>query len=387
MRRSARVLGGLLAMALTLASLHAMAETQPSGRDFNHKTTGFSLSGGHATAACETCHVGGMFKGTPKKCDDCHAVGKRVVATPKSNAHLVTDAPCESCHFNTSTWLGARYNHGAAMLGLCITCHNGRTAKAKHAGHVATTFSCDQCHRTSSWIPASWNHTGSIYSGQDCSSCHKAGGPGRNYTTTAKHSTFINSLAISNCKSCHTNYYSFFSHYYIHDKPFVSCGECHANPAYTTAGGVTQSANPVHPSATIVGITNCESCHTRTYASFAGTLYRHNDAAFAAAPDCLTCHSGAYAGIKGIPSNHIPLDATAKCNVCHVSGSSWGGMQHSQVATIQCKTCHLKGGPVYLGNMDKKGIGHEGWNGTGDCSQAGCHAPAGPRGIAFVKWD
>jgi hypothetical protein len=369
--------------------MQAIAETKLGGRDFNHNTTGFTLSGGHATTACETCHVGGVFKGTPKNCDGCHSLGKRVVATPKSTGHVVTDAPCESCHFNTSTWLGARYNHGAAVPGQCTTCHNGRAAKGKHAAHVATTYSCDQCHRSSSWVPASWNHTGATYSGQDCGTCHKTGGPGRNYTTTAKHTTFISSLAISNCKSCHTNYYSFYSHYYIHDKPFFSCAECHANPSYTTAGGVTQAVKPIHTFATIAGITNCESCHARSYASFVGARYLHNDAAFGA-NDCLTCHNSANQtayGIKAMPPNHIPLDATARCNVCHVSGSSWGGMQHSQVATLPCTTCHLKGGPVYLGNMDKKGVGHEGWNGTGDCSQAGCHRPAGSRGIAFVDWD
>lgn len=385
MKRFGQVLSSLIAMVLTVATVQVMAESQKGGRDFNHSTTGFTLTGGHATTVCETCHVDGVFKGTPKNCDGCHALGQRVVATPKSTSHILTDAPCESCHFNTSTFLGARYNHAAATPGQCASCHNGRSAKGKHASHAATTFSCDQCHRTSSWIPASWNHTGSSYSGQDCSICHKAGGLGRNYTTTAKHTTFINSLAISNCKSCHTNYYSFFSHYYIHDKPFVSCGECHANPAYTTAGGVTQAVNVIHGSATAVGITNCESCHVRSYASFAGARYLHNDAAFGAG-DCLTCHNGAYASIRGMPTNHIPLDVTAKCNVCHLSGSSWGGMQHSQVQTHACKTCHLKG-TSYLGNMDKKGVGHEGWSGTGDCSQSGCHAPAGSRGIAFVKWD
>jgi len=152
MNRIAKVLSSVLAAGLMLVSLQTQAAS--GARDFNHMTTGFPLSGGHAVAACETCHVGGVFKGTPKTCDGCHAAGKRVVATPKTNSHIVTDAPCESCHFNTSTWLGARYNHGTAQPGGCLTCHNGRLSFAKPASHSTNinkaTKSCDSCHRSSS---------------------------------------------------------------------------------------------------------------------------------------------------------------------------------------------------------------------------------------------
>ena len=83
-----RVFGNVLAVLLTAFSIHAMADAQLVGRDFNHAATGFPLTGLHATAACETCHVAGVFKGTAKTCDGCHALGKRVVATPKSTSHI-----------------------------------------------------------------------------------------------------------------------------------------------------------------------------------------------------------------------------------------------------------------------------------------------------------
>ena len=66
MQRLGRVLGNLFAVLLTVFSMQAMAETQLAGRDFDHAATGFPLTGGHATAACETCHVAGVFKGTAK---------------------------------------------------------------------------------------------------------------------------------------------------------------------------------------------------------------------------------------------------------------------------------------------------------------------------------
>ncbi|MFA7400165.1 MAG: hypothetical protein WCZ98_06770, partial [Sideroxydans sp.] len=173
MKRLERVLGSLFAVALTVFSLQAFAAAQMGGRDFNHMTTGFILSGGHAVAACETCHIGGVFKGTPRACDGCHAVGKRIIATPKTNSHIVTDAPCESCHFNTATWLGARFNHGTAIQGQCTNCHNGRIAQGKpNTGRHLTpngSKSCDSCHRTSAWSPHSWNHNGVVGT---CSTCH-----------------------------------------------------------------------------------------------------------------------------------------------------------------------------------------------------------------------
>lgn len=325
MKRLGRILGNLLAMGLTIASLQAMAETQSVGRDFNHMTTGYPLLGGHATAACESCHVGGVFKGTPKACDGCHAVGRRVLATPKSNTHIVTDAPCESCHFNTSTWLGARYSHAAVIPGRCTDCHNGRITKGKHAAHIATTNNCDSCHRTSTFIPASWNHTGAQYTGQNCATCHN-GTTARTYTNAAYHNVYI-AKGIVQCNSCHTNYTSFYSHRYDH-------------------AGV--------------------------------------------AANCVTCHTAANSpAIRAMAANHIPISVGASCNACHTNTASWASvsMQHvGQITTTPCKTCHLSG-TNYIGNMDKKGYGHEGMQAADDCSQGGCHKPGGNRGTLYIKWD
>ncbi len=315
MKRLGRVLAYLLATALTATTLCAVAETQLGGRDFNHMTTGFPLSGGHATAACETCHIGGVFKGAPRNCDGCHALGKRIVATPKSNSHLVTDAPCESCHFNTATFLGARYNHGTAKLGQCTTCHNGRISQAKSANHIPTTASCEQCHRSSTWVPARWNHTGAQYAGQDCATlCHN-GSTARTFTNTAYHGSYT-ALGIASCKSCHNNYTSFYIERYL-----------------------------------------------------------HNDAAYSAKTDCLGCHDGTHAGVRGIPSNHTfalasLMNTPAQCNWCHSTTSVWVGMNHNQVkAGTQCRACHLTGTSNFAG-MTQKSTGHEGMGGQ-DCDD--CH--------------
>lgn len=347
MKRLGRVLGSLLVMVLTVASLQAMAETKMGGRDFNHMTTGFPLSGGHATAACETCHTGGVFKGTPKNCDGCHAVGSRIVATPKSSNHIVTDAPCESCHFNTATWLGARYNHGNAKTGQCKTCHNGRQATAKPASHnigQKATASCDSCHRSFAWIPASWNHIGVVP--KTCTNCHVPGGQSSISKPSSHTPTSIKGM--NQCDDCH-NTFGWYPALFKHNTG-AACSSCH--------NGILAAGKP---SGHVATVDECNQCHFNT-TTWLGAL-----------------------GAK--PANHIPYNGGVQCASCHIGNTvTTGPTLHTYVSSLACKTCHLKG-TSYLGNMDKKDIGHEGWNGAGDCSQSGCHKPAGSRGVAFVKWD
>lgn len=427
----------LFVVMLGLLSLQTLAETQTGGRNFNHMTTGFPLSGGHASAACETCHTGGVFKGTPRTCDGCHAVGRRIVATPKSSSHVITDAPCESCHFNTATWLGARFNHGTAKSGQCATCHNGRIATGKSAGHTVTVASCDQCHRTSAWVPASWNHNGVT---GDCASCHNAAGPGRTFTSATHVSlSLMATMGIANCNACHKNFYSFYSHYYDHAGASTLCETCHGNAAYV---GVKQKTSAIHTVTTSMGL-SCQSCH-KSFASFTNAKYDHSGAStacdschgkynaplyagvpaptslihsallslpvtttcnschksfgtfsgakfdHAGATQCSLCHSGAYAssGIRGKSAGHIAyLSNASECSACH-STSSWGSTVsgaslHNYLTTMTaphtptCRSCH----------NNQAHDGEDGANASMDCSRAGCHDPAGTKGRAFVNWD
>ena len=324
MKAAGRNLSYALAFSLAAFAVQAVAATQ-GGTNFNHLSTGFPLSGGHAVAACETCHVGGIFKGTPRACDGCHATGKRIVATTKTNSHIVTDAPCENCHFNTATWSGARYNHSAARVGDCLSCHNGRISTGKPSNHIPTTESCDRCHRTSTWTPASWNHTGAEYIGVDCLNCHN-GSTARTYTNTAIHSSYI-ALGITTCRSCHNNF-TRFSIYH----------------------------------------------------------YGHNDAGYLAQADCLGCHDGTKVGVRGFPNNHQfalqnLINLPVNCESCHSTTATWVGMNHSVIKPgTLCRECHEKGKQNFAG-MRQKGVGHKKWNGSGDCTNSGCHSPTN-----FTSW-
>jgi hypothetical protein len=353
MKRLKNLLGGLIAVALTVFSLQSVAaDAQLSGRDFNHMSTGFMLSGGHAVAACETCHIGGVFKGTPRACDGCHANGKRIVATPKSNAHIVSDAQCDTCHFNTATFLGARYNHANATPGQCRTCHNGRLSMSKPNSHSTgrkATESCDGCHRSISWLPATWNHDAT--SANHCSDCHNGTqAPGKNHAapvTTMKNS--------NQCDSCHT-YLAWIPAVYKHNEP-GTCSSCHNNSKALGKGlshGVTTA--------------ECNTCHTN-YISFLGASY-HNGLT---AGICGTCHIGGTSGVMGKPANHIPVTGN-NCDLCHTSLTNFAiyTMNHAGNGnTATCVACHATGSAYPVLTKVTTGPSHQGSTVGQECHT--CH--------------
>lgn len=376
---------------LGILALSATAVAAPTGKgDFNHLTTGFPLSGGHAVAVCESCHAGGVFKGTPKNCDGCHALGKRVVATPKSNSHIVTDAPCESCHFNTATFLGARFNHATAQPEQCRTCHNSRIEQGKPASHGSgkkATDSCDHCHRTYAWIPASWNHIG-VAPGT-CKSCHE-----NSAVVSLENLKPAGHITVAKftyqCDECHS-LIGWFPARYKHNTPGI-CANCHD-------GNIAIGKTGTHVAPALKGINPCEDCHSVT--GWLPARFKHNTGAACSSchsttsglalppptshnsfigwpTECNECHLStvSFSGALGAkPANHIPYTTVAKCTNCHTSGIGnavvTGAALHAYVSTI-CKTCH-NSSPVYLGGMQRKTIGsHEGSKSSDDCTS--CHA-------------
>ena len=369
----------VLALVLPGAAMAApVGPAKLTGADgFNHMSTGFPLYGMHATTACETCHVGGVFKGTPRNCDGCHAVGKRVVAIPKLSNHIITDAPCESCHFNTSTFLGARYNHAIATPSQCQTCHNGRIALGKPASHNSgskATASCDSCHRTSAFLPASWNHNGVVPG--TCTTCHNGsaaiGKPG-SHTTVAK--------ATFQCDDCHS-FFGWIPAKYKHNTPGV-CANCHN-------GSIAIGKTSTHTG--MKGTLACDSCHRTT--GWLPASYNHTGAGacsschngtsatgkpgshIATTDECNQCHTSTTTWVGALgskPANHIPYNSGTLCNSCHVADRVVTGATLHAYVSATCKTCHDSNSPSYLGVTGKKTLGnHEGSKTSQDCIS--CHA-------------
>lgn len=352
----------LVILTLSVFSMLATAAETDAGdtggkavaERFNHMATGFPLTGQHITAECGSCHVGGIFKGTARNCSGCHTKGQRVVATTMSSKHLVTTEPCEVCHSNTVTFYGARYNHGKAIAGQCTSCHNGFTATGRAASHTIgnkLTKSCDNCHRTTAWLPASWNHFG-ITAG--CVTCHVTGGEGAAFTKVAisgtspeafAHNAQNNAIA---CESCHHSYASWYGALYDHAAAGAACATCHNS---SRATGTAQKTGHV----ALTGSAQCSDCHTSTV-TWLGAL-------------------------GGMPSNHIPFNTGTVCSSCHVGGTVvTGATLHTYVSTT-CKTCHNKPTP-YLGRMSTKTLGsHEGSTTAQDCTSSGCHR------VGYSSWN
>jgi hypothetical protein len=121
-------------------------------------------------------------------CQSCH---NGSLASGKPGDHLPTTAPCDDCH-TTTAWLPARFDH-ADVTGLCVSCHNGSIAMGKPANHIPTSTDCVQCHMTLAWTPASIDHTGVTGA---CANCHNG-----TIATGKPSGHFVTNLS---CESCHS---------------------------------------------------------------------------------------------------------------------------------------------------------------------------------------
>ncbi len=371
----------LLLCSLMMGSVGVYAQQIQKVED--HGRTGYALVGVHATARCESCHLNGVFKGTPRDCASCHTSGASharsnvvkpanhlptqnpcdtchvprafsaarfshsgvqsgtcatchngIYTNGKPSTHLSTQASCDTCHRSSGWRPASGFDHTNVTPGSCATCHNGTTATGKRAQHmpVAQASSCDNCHRTSSWRPTLWNHSQLVVAGQ-CVVCHSGAYPPAD-GPVANHIPYKSLLGvvIGSCDSCHKGGYSSWASGLFHSSVSVSgqCATCHTG---SYLGAVGKPATATH--ATVTG--NCESCHKSTASWAASGKPDHN--LFNAATNCGACHNGAVA--TGRPSTHMPI-GNATCGACH-SVAGWKPTQwnHSQlVVSGQCASCH-----------------------------------------------
>ena len=319
----------ILACLVAWGTAHAQALPRDA---LDHLKTGFVLDGAHARADCESCHVNGIFKGTPRDCASCHRANLRLgrgnVVMPLR--HVPTQLGCESCH-RTDTFVGARFNHAGVPGGACLTCHNGSTADGKPASHVPTTASCDSCHRTSGWVPAGFKHAG-VTPGT-CATCHNGS---RAPSKPANHIP----IAAASCDACHASFDAWRPTSWNHSQVVVvaQCASCHTG-GYPPADGRPANHIP-YQSVAAAAAANCDTCHKGGYASWSGGRLHANTSV---STGCFTCHTGSYVGAVGRPANAIHATVTGNCESCHRSTASWSAaaVDHSAFnATTNCITCH-----------------------------------------------
>ena len=97
----------LILIALAILANFIFINQASAAEKFDHFTTGFSLDGGHTSLACDSCHVQGQFKGTPRLCESCH---NNSIATGKPANHIGGANRCADCH-TTRGWQIVRFDH------------------------------------------------------------------------------------------------------------------------------------------------------------------------------------------------------------------------------------------------------------------------------------
>jgi hypothetical protein len=323
--RALAVLGLIL---LSFPHGDALAAEARRNVKFDHVKTGFPLTGAHVTLPCETCHVQGTFKGTPKKCETCHTPGSRVQsATVKPSNHIPTNQACNQCHSSTASWRVARFTHIGVAPHQCGQCHNNSIAQGKSSNHPVTNQPCDTCHRTTTWMSAAFTHLG-VMPGA-CATCHGS-------TATRKPSNHIPTNL--SCDACHTTGGSFTTSRFTHSATQgvmpLQCATCH-NGSYTQWNALGKHATHVATTA------SCDTCHTG-HVSFAmaGSTFNH---AGVTPGSCATCHTQGGSATTFKPANHIPT--TLSCDACHSTGGTFTTSTFSHSATQgviagQCSTCH-----------------------------------------------
>ena len=330
-RRTTAWLAGLAVLALAIGTSLSFAQGTTT-RSFDHLSTGFALTGMHVQTRCESCHLNGIFKGTPRDCASCHVAGNRFARgnVVRPQQHVPTQAACDTCH-NTKTYVGARFNHAGVMPGTCQSCHNGQTAGGKTSGHIATTASCDTCHRTTAWSPAAaFDHTGVVPG--TCTSCHGAG------KASAKSPTHMPTNANQSCDDCHKTFTGWRPTAWNHTQMVVAsqCASCH-NGAYPPADG--RPAN--HVPYTLVAAAanaNCDACHKGSVTTWTNGRFHSN---FSVSTGCAGCHNGGFMGATAKPNTAVHSGVT-NCESCHTP-SGWAGakVDHSTFNTAtNCTTCH-----------------------------------------------
>ena len=369
---------------------------------FDHSTTGFPLTGLHTVPPrlCTDCHVNNNYNITTAACVSCHLKDYQGTTNPN---HVTANFPqtCDQCH-TTSTWLNATFNHnttGFPLTGLhtvpprqctdchvnnnynlttaaCVSCHLKDYQGTTNPNHVTANFpqTCDQCHSTSTWLNATFNHssTGFPLAGahtvppRQCTDCHV----NNNYNLTSTacvscHQTDYNNALTpvahaaagfpTTCESCHDTVLwtdgkfdhstTGFTLTNAHLVPPRQCTDCHVNNNYALNSTLCYSCHqkdyagttaPAHATAGFP--TTCELCHDTIV--WTDSTFNHNNTTFPLTGShtvpprqCVDCH---------VNGNYTTLPIT--CVGCHQTDyNNTTNPGHSAQPTFfptTCQTCH-----------------------------------------------
>jgi hypothetical protein len=387
---------------------------------FDHRQTGFELTGKHSTIQCEQCHTHNnirssqvldivaksgrqTFLGLNAECVSCH-----------EDRHRGTvGADCQTCHA-TASWLPAQgFDHAATSFPLvgkhapvqCASCHaelrpaNAGSPvlfttnafadctpchKSPHREQFAEQ-SCKSCHSPEGWsriAGRAFDHdmTGFKLVGRHailrCEQCHKTRGGGAPATYRMPH---------EKCTDCHEDYHrGEFAGTFAND-----CAQCHTEQGFRPSTFTHEwHSRSRFPLAGAHGATPCSSCHydaARSSPRFSFTdvsctachTDRHggqfNDVM--SHQSCGTCHTTV--AWKSVTFDHdqtnFPLagkHAAATCEACHKPAPAAGVVQYRGTLR-ECQSCHQDNHRGQFAGVD----------GATDCAR--CHSTNGWQILVF----
>ncbi len=249
---------------------------------FDHNTVGFPLSGGHAVPprACSDCHANNNYNLTSTACYSCHQKDYQGTTNPNHVAGGFSTT-CQQCH-TTLAWQPATFDHSQVNFALtgahtvpprlctdchvnnnynltstaCVSCHLKDFQGATNPNHVAGGFAqtCELCHSTSAWQPATFDHSKSAFPltgshtvpPRACADCH-----------------INNNYNITNitCISCHQNDYNNAKSPVPHTGFPTTCEQCHDTIQWTDGKfDHSQTGFPLTGSHTVPPRA-CTDCH------------------------------------------------------------------------------------------------------------------------------
>jgi hypothetical protein len=331
------------------AQCHTTNGWQPA--TFDHNLSDFPLTGAHVSLGCAQCHINGQYAGTPTDCWSCHQADYQNADEPNHSQNQFPHE-CLECH-TTNGWAPSTFNHdntafpltGAHVNVNCLACHvNGQYQnlatdcwschQSDYQGvtdpnHVTGNYNhdCAQCHTTSAWQPATFDHNLSNFPltgahvNVSCAQCHVNG----QFNGTPQ-----------DCWSCHqADYNSSDNPNHVELQLPHACEQCHTTTAWAPAQfDHNLSSFPLTGAHVNV---NCAACHTN--GQYSGTPQ-----------ECYACHQADYEGAQN--PNHVAGNYSHECATCHTT-VAWQPASFDHSATdfpltgahvsASCTQCHVNG--------------------------------------------
>ncbi|MCB0305038.1 MAG: hypothetical protein KDI38_14815 [Calditrichaeota bacterium] len=317
-----------------------------------HASRGFPLSGVHAVADCQACHVREQqneFTMTGVNCYDCHLSDFALSLNP-NHAQASFSLDCQNCHVPSAVrWIAPEYAHtekfelrGAHLQtdcnschtssyvgtpGECFSCHADAYNATTSPEHAVLGFStnCAVCHNEVRWEDAVFDHLGEsgfalngAHAEAVCISCHVD----NQFSGLPR-----------DCYGCHqSDYQATISPNHVSGDFPTDCSMCHSEASWSPATFDHNLTDfPLTGAHQTVG---CEDCH--------------DGGQFVAIPtDCFSCHEGDYNGVSD--PNHVANNFSQDCTECH-NTAAWSPavFDHNNTAfpltgahvSVNCLDCH-----------------------------------------------